>query len=85
MALGKPVVAFGENGPLEIITHERDGLLAPPSGDDGDDLALAMKHLLQDDDLCGHLSEQARATVLAKFHIADSAQRILDIYREVLA
>jgi glycosyltransferase involved in cell wall biosynthesis len=30
MALRKPVIAYAENGPLEIISHGDDGLCVPP-------------------------------------------------------
>ncbi len=82
MALRIPVVAYGENGPLEIITHGDDGLLVAPDEENG--LAAAMKSLLQDSQLRAHLSANSRQTVVQKFHIADTAQRVLDIYREVL-
>lgn len=82
MALRIPVVAYGENGPLEIITHGHDGLLVPPEEENG--LAHAMKKLLHDHELRAHLASHSRQSVVEKFHIADTAQRVLDIYREVL-
>ena len=83
MALQKPVIAYGENGPLEIITHLHDGLLVPPTEDNG--LAGAMRRVLRDAELRAHLSHHARETVLQRFHIADHAQRVLELYREVLS
>jgi hypothetical protein len=44
-----------------------------------------MKRVLQEQTLREHLSHHARNTVLQRFHIADSAQKILDLYREVLS
>jgi len=83
MALEKPVIAFNAHGPQEIITYEHDGLLSDPQ--DEDSLAHMMRRALQDADLRHSLGRHARETVSNKFHIADSAQRVLDIYREVLA
>jgi glycosyltransferase involved in cell wall biosynthesis len=83
MALRKPVVAYGENGPIEIINHEHDGLLV--SAEEPDGLAHAMRRVLQDAQLRGHLAHHARETVIHRFHIADSAQKILDLYHEVLS
>lgn len=83
MALEKTVVAYNAFGPQEIITHEHDGLLADPL--DPDSLAQTMRRALQDAELRGHLQSHARQTVTQKFHIADTAQRVLDIYREVLS
>ena len=82
MALEKPVVAYGACGPLEIITHQHDGLLAAP--DEEESLAHAMRRILSDKELRSHLQKNARQTVIQKFHIADSANRVRDIYREVL-
>lgn len=83
MALQETVIAYGENGPLEIITHLHDGLLVPPTEDNG--LANAMRRVLRDAELRAHLNHNARETVLQRFHIADHAQRVLDLYREVLS
>jgi glycosyltransferase involved in cell wall biosynthesis len=82
MALEKVVVAYAAHGPLEIITNEQDGLLAQPG--ESESLAQAMRRAVTDADLRAHLKGHARNTVIQKFHIADSANRVLDIYREVL-
>ncbi len=85
MALSKPVIAVDANGPSEIVTHGRDGLLVP-NGDDSElprDLAREMKRVLQEASLRAHLSEQARLTVESRFHIDDSALQIAEIYREL--
>ncbi len=83
MALKKPVIAYARNGPLEIITHEHDGLLVSPDEPDG--LAHAMKRVLQDAELRGWLARHARETVSQRFHIADHAQQVLDVYRGLVS
>jgi glycosyltransferase involved in cell wall biosynthesis len=102
MALKKAAIAFAANGPDEIITHEKDGLLAPLAQNadgaeaeelseeqiaetEADSLAHAMKRVLLSEELRRELGEEARRSVNEKFHIADSAQSVLDLYREVLA
>jgi glycosyltransferase involved in cell wall biosynthesis len=102
MALKKVAIAFAANGPSEIITHEKDGLLAPLAQNadgveveelseeqitetEADSLAHAMKRVLLSEELRRDLGEEARRSVSEKFHIADSAQSVLDLYREVLA
>ncbi|MBV9468869.1 MAG: glycosyltransferase, partial [Abitibacteriaceae bacterium] len=52
MALDKIVIAYGENGPLEIITHQHDGLLVPATEENG--LANAMRAVLRDAELQHH-------------------------------
>jgi glycosyltransferase involved in cell wall biosynthesis len=81
MALSKPVIAMNENGPREIVTHETDGLLVSPEDENG--LAGAMKRLLLDEELRAHLKQHARPSIESKFHIADYASKIADIYRQL--
>lgn len=80
MALEIPVIAINENGPLEIVTHGHDGLLVRPHAPD--ELADAMTRVFRDAELRRHLSENGRATVQEKFHIAEHASRIEELYRE---
>ncbi len=84
MALAKPVIAVDANGPAEIVTHGRDGLLV--AGDETDlesGLAMAMKRVLEDASLRAHLSEEARLTVESRFHVDDSALQIAELYRDL--
>ena len=86
MALEKAVIAFGINGPLEIVTHEHDGLLAAPGKDDEESaaaLAGAMKRVLQDAELARTLGMHARRSVQERFHISDTASRVVELYREL--
>jgi len=86
MALHKPVIAFGANGPLEIVTHELDGLLVTPAGDEAanaEALAEAMKRVLQDRELVQALTENGLRTVAERFHIREGAARIAELYREL--
>ena len=78
MAMNKPVIAMNHNGPREIIRHEEDGLLVEP-----DDLADAMKRVLHDADLRAHLSHNARPSVESRFHIAEHARKMLELYDEL--
>ena len=80
MALEIPVIGINENGPLEIVTHGHDGLLVRPGAPE--EIAEAMTHVYRDAELRRHLSENGRATVQEKFHIADHASRIEELYRE---
>jgi glycosyltransferase involved in cell wall biosynthesis len=58
MALGKPVVAGSEGGPLEIITEGVDGLLAPY--EDVETLARQIRRYLDDPDFARRVGEAAR-------------------------
>ncbi len=78
MAMQKPVIAMNSNGPKEIIQHEHDGLLVEP-----EELASAMKRVLQDADLREHLSHNARPSVESRFHIAEHTRKVLELYGEL--
>lgn len=80
MALEIPVIAVNENGPLEIVTHGHDGLLVRPRAPD--ELAEQMTRVLRNAELRKHLGENGRATVQEKFHIADHASRMEELYRK---
>lgn len=82
MSLSKPVIAVAENGPLEIVAHEHDGLLVP--GGQPEPLAEAMKRVLLDNSLREHLIRHARPSVEHRFHVAESASKMLDLYKEIV-
>ena len=82
MALRKPVIAYNENGPSEIVTNETDGLLVDPQAENG--LAEAMKRVLLETEMRETISRAARKSVIEKFHISESAQKIHDLYDEML-
>lgn len=86
MALEKAVIAFAANGPMEIVTHEHDGLLAMPGKNDEESavsLAASMKRVLVDAEFAHMLGRHARRSVHEKFHIAESANRVVELYREL--
>jgi glycosyltransferase involved in cell wall biosynthesis len=86
MALAKPVVAYAQHGPIEIVRHEHDGLLAPLGHSDEEaisSLAQAMQRVLREPELRRHLSFHARETVQGRFHIAESARQVLEVYRQI--
>jgi glycosyltransferase involved in cell wall biosynthesis len=57
MALGKPVIASNEGGPLDVIEHGVDGLLIPPR--DSQELARQVIRLLGDPAFAARLGAQA--------------------------
>jgi glycosyltransferase involved in cell wall biosynthesis len=68
MAAGLPVVAPASGGPLEIVEHERTGLLYPPG-----DAAAAASHvlsLLKDPQRAAAFARAARESARARFDAA---------------
>jgi len=62
MSLGKPVLASRIGGILELVEHERTGLLFKP--DDVDDFCHQAKRLIEQEDLRRKLGSQARNSVV---------------------
>jgi glycosyltransferase involved in cell wall biosynthesis len=81
MAAGLAVVASAAGGPLEIITHDVDGLLVP-AGDAGA-LAAALARLVEDEDLRRRLGSAGmeRARDFSPERIGNA---VLEIYRGLL-
>lgn len=82
MAMGKPVVAAGAGGPLEIIEHGRTGLLVPP--DNAAALAGAIVTLLRDRVLARRLGQSARVAAEARFSPEAHARCVEGIYERTL-
>jgi len=82
MAAGTPVIASDAGGPAEIIEDGVNGLLV--SEHDVRAWAAAVERLITDDHARRELAERGRARS-RDFSIAAHAERVLTVYREVLA
>ena len=82
MALGTPVVASSVAGHVEIIDHDRTGLLVSP--DDPDAFATAAHRILTEPALAVTLAEAGRACALERYAVERHVQRIASIYDSVL-
>jgi glycosyltransferase involved in cell wall biosynthesis len=81
MALEKAVVAFAVDGPREIITDRKDGLLVEP--DNVEQLAGAVVTMLDDRDFARQAGRMGRETVISRFSSTTFAGRISEIYDEI--
>lgn len=81
MALGKPLVAAAEGGPLEIARDGESALLIPPRNPAA--LATAVRSLLEDDELRGRVAAGARARA-EYFSEAKTAEAIARVFAEVV-
>lgn len=82
MALGLACVATRVGGVPEILRHDHDGVLV----DAGDDAALgrALRALAEDPVRRARLGARARERVLEMFTLRHSADRLLEVYRELV-
>lgn len=82
MSKGKPMVATGVGGNLDMVAPEETGLLVPPG--DVDALAAAMQRLVDDPALRERLG-RAAVDAAARFTASAVLPRFEALYREVLA
>lgn len=76
MALGRPVIASSEGGPLDVITHERDGLLVAPR--DPDLLAHAILRILDEPEWAERMAREGAQTA-RRFSIQHHTDAITSI------
>nr|WP_314542801.1 glycosyltransferase family 4 protein [uncultured Massilia sp.] len=76
MALGRPVIASSEGGPLDVITHEHDGLLVAPR--DPDLLAHAILRILDEPEWAERMAREGAHTA-RRFSIQHHTDAITSI------
>lgn len=82
MLLEIPVIAADVPGSRTLIRHGENGLLVPFG--DGPALAAALRQVMDDRDLAARLALAGRQTVLHDFYETRVADRIEEVYRQVL-
>ncbi|HEU4630757.1 MAG TPA: glycosyltransferase [Gemmatimonadaceae bacterium] len=82
LMLGRPVVATRAGGTVEVIEHGVSGLLAPVG--DAEQLGALVARVLTDGALAARL-RAAGGGRAAEFSTERTAQRTLEVYRQVLA
>jgi glycosyltransferase involved in cell wall biosynthesis len=82
MAHGKPVVASRIGGLLDLVTHERTGLLVAPGDVSG--LRAALERLLRDRELRHRLGAAGRAHVAEYCSWERVTRATMAVYREAL-
>jgi glycogen synthase len=83
MACRTPVVASAVGGILEVVEDGRTGLLVPPARPD--DLAAAIRRLLDDRGLARAFGEAGRRRVEERFSWASVAERTEAVYADAIA
>jgi len=83
MAMGLPVIGRRGEGLSDTIADHDVGLLV--GGDSATELAEAWRGLLRDPDRCHSMGTRGRALVRAQFTWQAKAERILRLYRDLLA
>jgi glycosyltransferase involved in cell wall biosynthesis len=82
MAAGKPVVASRVGGIPELVADGESGFLVDPQDEDA--LALRMKRLLDDQELCLRMGSCGYARALQRFAPDTVAARTVEAYRAAI-
>jgi glycosyltransferase involved in cell wall biosynthesis len=82
MAKGSPIVATDVGGISEILSNNRNGLVAPAA--DAKALAAAIIKVVDNPDLAVRLGEQAARDCVDKYDPRKIAKQTLDFYSAVI-
>ena len=82
MSAGVPVVASKVGGLPEIIRHMENGLFVENTPQD---VARAIRQLLDDPRLAQRLGAAGRRTVIERFTVDHMVRRTMEVYRKVLS
>lgn len=83
MAMRRPVIAPAHGGALEVVEHERSGLLFEPN--DPTALAAAIRRCRIDTALRGRMAAAGRQQVIDTFSITHRAREVEALYDRLLA
>ncbi len=83
MAYSCAVIATAVGGIPQLVTSGVNGLLIAPGDTDG--LAASLRRLLDDQVLCEHMGQQARATIEAGFSSAAMTRQLAGLYDSLVA
>ena len=83
MACSIPVITSNVYGPSEIITNEQDGIAITPGN--AEELASAVRRLLNDNELYERIKSNARNTVQTRFDMRVQTRELLDIYESLIS
>jgi len=83
MAFGKPLVGTDVAGINEIIVHGRNGLLVPPRSAAA--LAKALHLVAANPSRAAEMGRESRKVLAERFDVNRNAQKLVDLYRKLLA
>ena len=82
MSCGLPCVATRVSGSEDIVVDGVNGLLVEP--EQPEELARALRRIIEDTELAQHMAEEARATMLRDYQLSTVITRCVEVYRRVL-
>ena len=77
-SMNRPVIATAHGGAIETISHNKTGILVKPGS--VDEMALALKNLIENKELYAALSSQGRDRVKRLFTKKVMCEKTLSLY-----
>jgi glycosyltransferase involved in cell wall biosynthesis len=81
MSFEMPVIATGISGTVDVVDHEKDGIVIQP--DDPEALANAMEFIIKNPEKSYHLGKNARQKVIENFSLDETARRYSELYQRL--
>ncbi len=81
--MGKPVIAFDTPAMRREIDDEKDGLLV--SRESPGELAMALRRLAANPELCAAMGEKGRLKALSRFDRTKNTKKVIELYRTLTA
>ena len=82
MSCGVPSIATRVSGSEDIIEDGVNGLLIEP--EQPDQMAQALRRLIEDTELAQRLAREGYATILSKYQLSHAAEQCLEFYYQIL-
>ena len=83
MAAGKAIVGSRAGGMADLLEHEKSGLLVDPESEN--EIYVALKRLISDNDLRFSLSVSAREQVLSRHNCRTASKLFFDYYNKLVS
>ncbi len=83
MSTGLPTIATRVSGSEDIIVDGINGLLVEP--EQPEELAHALRRIIEDPAFAQQLAQEARATVLRDYQLKRITEKCVDLYRQMLS
>jgi glycosyltransferase involved in cell wall biosynthesis len=82
MACGLPCIATRVSGSEDIITSGLNGILVKP--EQSAELALALRHIIEDTNLAQQLGKAARTTIIHDYQLSNIVNQYLALYKQLI-
>jgi glycosyltransferase involved in cell wall biosynthesis len=81
MSLELPVIATSISGTVDVIEHDKNGILIPPESSEA--LANAMEFIINRPEISSQLGKNGRQRIIDQFSLDEVARRYSELYHKL--